>query len=544
MSSKTSNALLFLLLSFSPSIWAATEMNRPTESSVGRVHFPITTTPSAQVQFDRAVAMLHSFWYEELDREFGKVLELDPACAMAYWGIAMGHWHALWEEELNSSVLSAGLAAVEKGRSLGAKTPREQAYLNAIGAFYREYQSVPQAVRVRRYTEAMEKMHLQYPSDTEATAFYALGLLASASPNDRSYTNKLRAAALLEQVAAVETNHPGAVHYLIHAYDVPSLASRGLREAWCYSQIAPEVPHALHMPSHIYTRLGLWQDSIRANLASEAAASNYSAQVKMVGVWDEELHALDYLVYAYLQTAQDRAAETIVRQARGITRAAPQNFKSAYALVSIPARYTLERRQWAQAAKLELTPKDFPWSNQAWPLALHQFARCLGAARAGLVTEAQKELKLLSQLQPAAVDTPQSYNLRQIAILYTTAQAWTAHAEHHEEDALRLMREAADQEDAVEKKPVTPGPVLPARELLGDLLLETGHSREALAEFNKSLTESPKRFNSLYGAAQAAAACGEAERARGYFAELSTTCENADSERPELLAARRVMKGR
>lgn len=542
MNFRSSQSVLLLFLSFG-SIGAGSESKGPAESSFGRVHFPISSSAAAQAQFERAVAMLHSFWYEQLEGEFGKVLELDPHCAMAYWGKAMGLWHPLWEEP-GTNALSAGLAAVEKGRSLGSKTAREEGYLNAIGAFYEDYQKVGHFVRVRRYTDAMEKLHQQYPADTEATAFYALGLLGSVSLEDRSYTNQLRAAALLQEVAAVQTNHPGVVHYLIHAYDVPSLAARGLPEAWCYSQIAPEVPHALHMPSHIYTRLGLWPDSIHANLASEAAASNYAAQVKMVGFWDEQLHALDYLVYAYLQTGQDRAAEAIVRQVESIKHAAPENFKSAYALASIPARYLLERRQWAEAAKLELVPKEFPWSNQAWPMAVHRFARCLGAARAGNVAAAQRELGLLSQLQSVKAEGTRSYNLRQIDILQITAEAWTAHAEHREEDALRWMRQAADQEDASEKKPVTPGPLLPARELLGELLLETGHPREGLAEFDKSLKECPKRFNGLYGAGQAAVACGQPERARGYFAELVSTCGGADAERPELVAARRAMKGR
>ncbi len=543
MNSQSSKVLLCLLALFNPPTWVVSQSGRPGESGFGQVHFPISATAPAQAQFDRAVAMLHSFWYEEVEREFKKVLELDPDCAMACWGIAMGLWHPLWEQP-SVDALSAGLAAVEKGRSIGAKTAREQAYLNAVGAFYQDYRHVEHSLRVRRYTKAMREIHVQYPSDTEATAFYALGLLASAPPNDRACTNQLRAAALLEQVAVVHSNHPGVVHYLIHAYDTPSLASRGLREAWCYSQIAPEIPHALHMPSHIYTRLGLWRDSIRANLASQAAAGNYAAQVKMVGTWDEQLHALDYLVYAYLQTGQDRAAGEVVRQVLSVTQAAPQNFKSAYALASIPARYLLERRQWAEAAKLELTPKDFPWSNQPWPLALHHFARCLGAARTGHVSNAQQELKLLSELQGMIGGTPLSYNFRQVAILQMAAQAWTAHAEGREEDALRWMRQAAEQEDAIEKQPVTPGPLLPARELLGDLLLETGRPHDALAQFHKSLTESPKRFNGLYGAAQAAVACGATQRAEGYFAELLASCEAADSERPELLAARRAVKRR
>ena len=435
------------------SLTAASPDAPPDAALVGRVHFPITATPAAQAQFDRAVAMLHSFWYEELDREFGKVLELDPGCAMGYWGLAMGRWHPLWEPP-EANALSDGLAAVEKGKRLGAKTPREQAYLDAIGAFYSDYQELDHAARALRYARAMEQLHHRFPDDNEAKAFYALALLATASPNDRALTNQLQAAALLRQVGAAETNHPGVVHYLIHAYDTPALAERGLPEAVCYSQIAPDVPHALHMPSHIYTRLGFWQESIQANLASDAAARRYAARVKMSGTWDEQLHAMDYLVYAYLQTAQDHAAQRLVAELRTLRRAAPENFKSGYALAAIPARYLLERRQWAEAATLELVPKDFPWANQAWPLALNRFARCLGAGRAGNVDQARQELESLSRLRPAAAGPAASYGLRQVEILFAEARAWTAHAEHLEEEALRSMRQAAEQEDAIEKKPV------------------------------------------------------------------------------------------
>jgi hypothetical protein len=524
-----------------PAIRAASPDGPPDETRLGRVHFSISASPAAQAQFDRAVAMLHSFWYEELGREFGKVLELDPDCAMGYWGVAMGLWQPLWEPPA-TNILQEGLAAVAKGKSIGARTPREQAYLEAIDSFYSDYQRLEHSVRAQRYASAMEKLHQLYPADNEATAFYALALLATASPNDRSYTNQLRAATLLEQVAAVQTNHPGVVHYLIHAYDTPSLAARGLPEAWCYSQIAPAVPHAQHMPSHIFTRLGLWQDSIRANLASEAAAKSYSTKAKMAGTWDEQLHAMDYLVYAYLQTAQDTAAGRLVADLRNITRAAPANFKAGYALAAIPARYLLERHQWAEAAALELAPKDFPWANHAWPLALNRFARCLGAARAGRAPEARQQLELFSQMRFAGTAAQASYGLRQIEILYTQAKAWTAHAEHQEDEALRWMREAVEQEGAIEKKPVTPGPLVPARELLGEMLLESGRFGQALTEFDKALKESPKRFNGLYGAGRAAIALGESVRARQYFEQLVTSCQRSDAERPELLVAKQFLE--
>ena len=526
---------LGIWLLFAPSALAAVEDGSSGELGVGRVHFAISATPAAQAQFDRAVAKLHSFWYEEL--EFGKVIELDPNCAMGYWGVAMGLWHPLWEPP-DTNILKQGLAAVEQGKKIGARTPREQAYLDAIGSFYSDYQTLEHGARVQRYARAMEKVHQLYPSDNEATAFYALALLAAASPNDRTYTNQLRAAALLEQVASVQTNHPGVVHYLIHAYDTPTLASRGLPDALCYSELAPAVPHALHMPSHIFTRLGLWQDSIQANLASEAAARNYAAKVKMAGTWDEQLHAMDYLVYAYLQTAQDRAAERLVENLRKMTGAAAANFKAGYALAAIPARHVLERHQWTEAAALELAPKDFPWSNHAWPLALNRFARCLGAARSGNAVEARRQLELLSQLRPAGSEGSATYGLRQVEILYAGARAWTARAEHQDDEALRWMRQAADQEEAIEKKPVTPGPLLPARELLGELLVETGKARDALVEFDKALKESPKRFNSLYGAGRAAAALDEKALAKDYFKQLVATCERSDAQRPELLEAR------
>ena len=522
---------------------AASPDGAPDASRFGRVHFSTSTTPAAQAQFNRAVAMLHSFWYEELDGEFRKVLELDPTCAMAYWGLAMSKWHPLWEPP-DGNTLSAGFEAVHEGKRLGAKTPREQAYLDAIGFFYTDYQTLDHATRALRYARAMEKLHQVYPADNEATAFYALALLATASATDRTFTNQLRAAALLQQVAAEETNHPGVVHYLIHAYDTPSLAARGLPEALCYSQVAPAVPHALHMPSHIYTRLGLWDESIQANLASEAVAGNYAAQVKMAGTWDEQLHARDYLVYAYLQTARDQKAGEVVGQLQKNSHAAQQNFKAGYALAAIPARYLLERRRWAEAAALELVPKDFPWVNQAWPLALHRFARCLGAARAGNAGQARQELDSLFMLRPGGPQVTASYGLRQIEILYAEASAWTAHAGHQDEAALRWMRQATDLEDAIEKKPVTPGPLIPARELLGELLLESGQPGPALTEFEKSLKESPGRFNGLYGAARAAMATGEPVRAQDYFQQLISNCQHGDSQRPELLASKRAVEGR
>lgn len=511
---------------------------------LGTVHFPISANPAAQQQFDRALAMLHSFWYEELEGAFGEVLRLDPSAGMAWWGVAMSLWHPLWDPPPDVAALQKGQDAVRRAQAAGPLTERERAYITAIGRFYADADRVDHATRAGAYAQAMESVHRAYPADREATAFWALALLATASPADRSHTNQLRAADLLEQVARVEPNHPGVVHYLIHAFDSPGLAARGLRDAFCYSQIAPAVPHALHMPSHIFTRLGMWERSVESNREAAAVARDYAKRVGMQGVWDEELHALDYLAYAYLQLGREDAADAVLAQLKAMPAAAQRNFKSAYAFAAVPARCALERRRWQEAASLALHPDDFPWSNHAWPLALVHFTRGLGSARLGEVAGATGELGQLEKILRDLGDAAPSYGRQQVEILRQELAAWIALGCGEHGEALRQMRAVADLEDRIEKKPVTPGPLLPARELLGDLLRELGRPVEAQAEYELSLRSAPQRFNSLAGAFEAARQSQATEQAQVFARELVALCGVEGSPRPEFRAAQRYLATR
>jgi tetratricopeptide (TPR) repeat protein len=511
---------------------------------LGSVHFPISASPAAQKQFDRALAMLHSFWYEELERAFGEVQRLDPSAGMAWWGIAMSLWHPLWDPPPDAEALRKGQDAVRRALTAGPLTERERAYIEAIGRYYQDADRADHATRARAYAQAMGSVHSAYPADTEATAFWALALLATAPPSDRSHTNQLRAADLLEQVARVQPSHPGVVHYLIHAYDSPGLAERGLKDAFCYSQIAPDVPHALHMPSHIFIRLGLWDRSIQSNLAAAAAARDYARRTGMRGVWDEELHALDYLTYAYLQMGRDGATDGVLTQINAIPASAQRNFKSAYAFAAIPARCALERRRWQEAASLALHPADFPWSNHAWPLAQVHFARGLGSARLRDVAGATRELQELEGILRDLGGSPPSYGRRQVEILRQELAGWTASARGDHSESVRQLRSGADLEDQLEKKPVTPGPLLPAREMLGDLLLELGRSEEALVEYERSLQMAPRRFNGLAGAFQAARQSQAPEKAQRFARELVELCGPDGSSRSEFRVAKEFLASR
>jgi tetratricopeptide (TPR) repeat protein len=504
---------------------------------LGQVHFPVSCSDAAQQQFDRAVALLHSFWYEEAVKAFTQVTQTDPRCAMGSWGMAMSLWYPLWYPP-SPAALQQGAAAVEQAKATGAPTAREQAYIAAIEAFYKEADKLDHRTRAVAYEKAMEQLHLRYPDDREATVFYALALDTTAVPTDKTYANQLKAAELLEQVFAEEPNHPGVAHYLIHSYDYPPLAGRALTAARSYAKIAPSAPHALHMPSHIFTRLGLWQESIQSNAASAAASKEYASKVGAAGAWPEQLHSMDYLTYAYLQGAQDRDAKRVVDELLEIQKAEPESLPAAYAFAAIPARYALERRRWADAATLTLHPGSFPWSRFRWGEAITVFSRALGAARSGDVAKAGKEVDTLQSLHSALVEAKQSYWADQVEIQRRAAAAWVAHAEGKHDEALALMRSAADLESSTEKHPVTPGPIVPARELLGELLLDLNQPAQALAELEASLRTDPNRLNGLYGAARAAELSGDHGKARTYYASLVALCEQADSERPELLTAK------
>jgi tetratricopeptide (TPR) repeat protein len=498
------------------------------QEKIGQAHFPVTCSAAAQQEFDRAVAMLHSFWFDASAKAFAAVTQVDPGCGMGHWGIAMTLLGNPLAAPPTPKALQEGWAAVERAKAAGAKSAREREYIAAIEAFYKDSDKFDHRTRALAYEKAMEGLHRRYSEDKEATVFYALALNITALPSDKTYANQLKAVGILEQVFAEQPNHPGVAHYLIHSYDYPPIASRGLPAARRYASIAPSAPHALHMPSHIFTRRGFWQESIESNRASAAAARNHF----------DQLHAMDYLAYAYLQMAQDLTAKRVLDEAIAIQKINVEHFVPGYALAAIPARYTLERSRWADAASLSLPASDFPWSRYPQAEAVFVFARALGAARSGNAAGARKDIARLEVLRDALIAAKQGYWAEQVEIQRQVAAAWVARTEGKNQEALQLMRAAADREDATEKHPVTPGPIVPARELLGEMLLELGDPRQALKEFEASHRVEPNRFKGLYGTARAAELSGDREKARTYYANLLALCEKADTERPELKEAK------
>ena len=511
------------------------------QAQLGQVDFPVSCTPAAQQQFNRAVAILHSFWYEEAAKAFGAVTETDADCAMGGWGVAMSYWTPLWSPPTEAA-LKAGSAAVRKAQAIGAKTGRERDYIEAIATFYRDYDKLDHRTRSAAYQQVMEQMYVRYPDDREAAVFYALALDATASPSDKTYTNQKKAAAILEKIFVERPNHPGVAHYLIHSYDSAPLAEHGLLAAICYSKIAPSVPHALHMPSHIFTRLGQWQDSIRSNRAASEAGQTYAAQQFGEGVaWAESLHAMDYLAYAHLQLGQDREAKKVLDEIVAFRKVAPEAPSAAYALAAVPARYAVERRDWAQAAALSLPPLAFPWDKYPSASAMVTFSRALGAARTGDLSAAQAEIDRLGAARDA-ISQKDKYWADQIEVQRQAAVAILAHVRGKNEEALAAMQSAAKLEAMMDKHPVTPSPIVPARELLGDLLLEMDQPTQALNEYEQSLTKDPNRFRSVYGAAKAAERAGDAAKAKTYYHQLAALGSNADGDRPELTEAKAYLQ--
>jgi len=518
---------------------------RDDSEKLGRVNFPVSCTAQAQKQFNRAVAWLHSFEYEEAEKVFTEVTAGDPRCGMGYWGIAMSNYHPIWAPP-SAAELQKGAAAIEKAKSVGAQTERERDYIAAIDLFYKDFDKLNHRTRVLAYSEAMERLYQRHPSDDEAGIFYSLTLIAKGMmAGDKSYANEKKAAQILNGFLTRQPLHPGVTHYLIHGYDYPALAHLALPAARSYAKIAPASAHAQHMPSHIFTRLGLWQEAIQSNLDAKASAEAYAVRNKMSGSWDERLHAMDYLAYAYLQGAQDKKALGVLDELYKIRKVEPANFKVAYSFTAIPARYALERRQWKEAAKLPLHPgtmETFPWERYRWAEAHIHFARAIGAARSGDTILAHQEVEKLAAIRQVLAEVKGDYNwAKQVEIEQLVAAAWLAHAEGKQEEALRLMRAAAELDDATEKHPVTPGALLPAREQLGELLLELKQPAAALEEFETSLRSAPNRFNGLYSAARAAKLAADQKRARTYYEKLVELCRLADNVRPEIEEAKQFL---
>jgi tetratricopeptide (TPR) repeat protein len=518
-----------------------------TSEKLGRVNFTVSCNPQAQRQFNRAVAWLHSFEYEEAEKAFTEVTVTDPRCGMGYWGIAMSNYHQIWAPP-SAAELQKGSSAIEKAKLVGARTQRERDYIRGVEVFYKDSDKLDHRTRTFAYSEAMKQLYQRYPSDHEGAVFYALTLITTGMmTNDKSYARQKEAAQILNRVLAREPNHPGVTHYLIHSYDYPALAHLALRAARSYAKIAPASAHAQHMPSHIFTRLGLWQEDIRSNLDAEASAKAFAVRNHLSGVWDEQFHAMDYLAYAYLQGAQDKQARGVLDELNKIKKAEPETFKVAYAAMAIPARYALERRRWDEAAKLTLPPGTlgaFPWQRFRWAEAHIHFARAIGAARTGDTASARQEVEKLAAIEQALVEVKGDYDwAKQVEIERQVASAWLAHAEGKHEESLRLMRVAAELDDATEKHPVTPGAILPAREQLGELLLELKQPLLALQEFETSLRSAPNRFNGLYGAARAARLAADQKRAKIYYGKLMELCRQADSIRPEIEEAKAFLAG-
>jgi tetratricopeptide (TPR) repeat protein len=504
----------------------------------GEVNFQISCGPAVQKTFKEAVWTLHSFWYPEALKGFTAVTEAEPGCAMGYWGIAMSHWYPLWFPP-SPAALKAGAEAVEKAVAAGPKTEREKEYIAAIAAFYRDSDKLDHQTRAVAYEKAMEQVYLRYPEDREAAVFYGLALNASAMPTDKTYANKRKAAEILNKVWAEQPNHPGVVHYLIHSDDSPQFAAAGLDAAICYSKIAPDVPHALHMPSHIFTRLGMWQQSIDSNRAAHAAAVAYIRKTLGPESFDSEtVHTMDYLEYAYLQTAQDRGAKEVVDELTSFRQSAAPNLPTAYAVAAIPVRFALERRDWHAAASLSAPAIGFPLERFPWAEAMLSFARSLGAAQTGDIPGAQAEIAKLQSLENKLLEAKDSYWANQVEVQRLGAASILAHVQGDDKKAIELARAAADLDATMDKHPATPAAVLPARELLADLLLELNEPGAALKEYEQALRNDPNRFRSILGKARAAKQLGDIAASRDAYQKLVALSTSAVSERPELSEAK------
>jgi hypothetical protein len=494
------------------------------EQSLGKVHFATSCTPGAQALFDGAMLYLHSFWYSGARRAFDEVLKADPACAIAHWGIAQ----SLLANPFNptpSKNLAEGYAAIEKAGALGAKTQRESAFISAIGAYYAGYDKLDQRSRAQAYLAAMEALALSYPQDDEAQIFYALALNIAASPSDKTYANQLKAAAILEPIFERQPRHPGVAHYLVHTYDYPSIAAKGLDAAKRYAEIAEAAPHAQHMPSHIFTRVGYWKESVASNqAAARIAKENKEA--------DDQLHASDYMVYAYLQMGQDQKAREVIDEMSTVMGFNPDRNTGPFALAASPARYMVERGDWSGAAALEVRPSKFAYTE-----AITCFTRALGAARSGNPQAAKADIARLAALHDKLRQAKDAYWADQVEIQWLAATAWMLQSEGSPVEALKTMSAAADAEDRIEKGTVTPGPIAPARELLGYMLLAQGAPADALVAFEATLKKEPNRLGATTGAAWAAEKVGDAAKARNYQARLVELKQGSATQRAEVLNA-------
>jgi len=520
-------AVLIVSLSFVAPVWADNEPRTGSPEKLGRVHFKTSCSPEAQKEFERALAMLHSFFFPETVKAFTAIPTTDPSCAIAYWGIAISQRPNPLVGPFDAATLKRGLEAIEKGESIGPKTQRERDWLAALKEFYKDYDKVDQDTRTRNYAKAMERLAAKYPDDVEAKIFYALAL--NETFDHKSMEPLLKAIAILEPIDKKYPDHPGVTHYLIHSYDFPAIAHRGVPAANKYAKIAPSAPHAQHMPSHIYSMVGMWEDSVMSNWRSVLVANEYVAKAKLDGTLGGVPHAYDFMAYAYLQMGQDLKARGLIQDSMAIKKVIGVPLAGATARAAVPARYMLERQDWQGAAQLEPVNTGFPMAE-----AITYFARAMGGARGGDVAAARADIDKLKEQRAALEKAGQSYWAGQVEIQILGAQAWTAQGEGNKSDALKLMRAAADLEDASEKHVAMENRLYPMRELLADMLMAQGEAAAALKEYETSLKNAPMRLRGFYGAAKAAEASGDAKKARDYFEKLAKLTRYADGDRPEL----------
>jgi hypothetical protein len=514
-------------------------------AGLGTVDFPTSCNAAAQKWISRGAALLHSFGYEEARLAFNEAAKADPSCGIAHWGVARTWYHPIWAPP-SPDELKQGTEAIHRALAAGAKTERERDHIGALAVFYQDWQTVDHSTRAKAYEQALAKVRERHPGDDEAAIFHALQLVAIGylDPTDKTYTWQRKGGDLLNRLLPRHRSHPGVAHYLIHGVDYPSLAELGLNAARAYARIAPDSPHALHMPSHIFTRLGLWDDSITSNMASAKSAVAQARRLRGGGGAFDQLHAIDYLVYAYLQQARDKSALKALAEMEAITELDENQFAAAYAFAASPARWALERHDWKAAADLAVKPAWFPWQRFRNAEALVHYAKAIGAARVGDVAAARRSAEEIAAIRrglPASREYDWSGS---IAAQFEAVTALIAFAEGKKQAGLRMLLAAADHEDAVDKHPVTPGALLPVREMLADLLLENGAAAEALEQYEAVLRIAPRRFNATAGAARAADEAGHQVKARAFATQILAIAESADVSRPELTWAREYLRKR
>ncbi len=526
----TSTLLVAVLTALAPSALMG-------QQDLGTVDFETSCSPEGETDFEEGLALLHHMMYEQARDVFEAVAADDSSCGMAQWGLAMTQLHPLWAPP-SEDQLKRGQAAADKARTLDAPTEREAQYISAIATYYDVANQDGHRAGLRAWEEAQNALYDAFPEDVDAGAFWALSHLATAPSDDETFAHQKRAGALLEELLEESPRHPGLFHYLIHAYDNPALAERAVEVARGYDKLAPEVPHALHMPSHIFVRLGLWPDVIEWNRRSAAAALEQSGEEHISHHYS---HALDYLMYAHLQQGQNEQARAVLDEITAVERYQPA-VGAAYNVPAARARYLLERRKWEKAARLEpRVPSNFPWDDFPQFEAIIHWARGLGAAKTGDLNAAREAVETLEALHQRTLEKDEEYWARLVDVQRKTVEAWILYADGEEDQALSRMEAAADQEDSVDKHPVTPSDVLPARELLGDMLVLLERPEDALDAYETALGISPNRLNSLYGAGRSAEKAGKADAARKYYAQLAALTEEGDSERPELIRAREFL---